>query len=248
MYEEKTHSTQTPCLPASMNPVPQLRAVRTWFGPERRASPRVAQHLLSSILDEVDYGLFLVDARHQVLYANRAALVQMQSMGALIVEQNELRAPSRLDANTFNAAIKDAVAKCLRRMVTLGSAADRVTVAVVPLPLASIQADARVLIVLSRHQICEALSAQGFARDHGLTGAEGQVLQALSEGLQPSAIANAHGVALSTVRTQISSIRLKTCTTSIGELIQRIAKLPPIASALRGHLRLGATVSVRTGL
>ncbi len=54
----------------------------------------------------------------------------------------------------------------------------------------------------------------------------------LCDGRQPIEIAEAQRVAIATVRTQIASIRIKTDTTTIGELIQRVARLPPIRSAL----------------
>lgn len=42
-----------------------------------------------------------------------------------------------------------------------------------------------------------------------------------------------HGVALSTVRTQVSSIRAKTGTENISSLVRMVAMLPPMVSALR---------------
>ena len=63
------------------------------------------------------------------------------------------------------------------------------------------------------------------------------MLLQLSQGSKPKDIAAAHGVALSTVRSQISSIRAKTHTTSIRDLSSRVAALPPFASALRSTLR-----------
>jgi DNA-binding CsgD family transcriptional regulator len=92
--------------------------------------------------------------------------------------------------------------------------------------------------MLSRREICEALSVHGFARDHGLSGAERRVLDALCQGLQANEIAAVQGVAISTVRTQISSIRAKTDSASIGEVVQRLARLPPIRSSLLAEARL----------
>ena len=72
-----------------------------------------------------------------------------------------------------------------------------------------------------------------FAREHQLTAAEQQVLQSLCAGLQPQEIAQRHGVAISTVRTQIASVRAKTATESIRDLVAMVAQLPPMQGVLR---------------
>jgi len=92
-------------------------------------------------------------------------------------------------------------------------------------------------VMLPRRRLCQPLSTYGFARYHGLSSAESQVLHLLCDGLQPTEIAELHGVAITTVRTQIASIRIKTDAPTVGELIQRIARLPPICSALQADAR-----------
>jgi DNA-binding CsgD family transcriptional regulator len=208
-------------------------AHNTWRGPERRADTQQSPSWFSLILDELDYGMILLDCRLKVQFANRAALAQLSTLRLLVVEQGELTAIEPRDMIVLGAAIRSASTQRLRRMVMLGTETDRIAVAVVPVPQNADALDTRVLVLLSRPQICEALSVYGFARDHGLSSAESQVLKALCEGLQPSEIASQQGVAISTVRTQISNIRLKTDASSIRELVQRVARLPPIRSALR---------------
>jgi DNA-binding CsgD family transcriptional regulator len=72
-----------------------------------------------------------------------------------------------------------------------------------------------------------------FARSRGLTPAESEVLKLLCLGHEPAAIAARQQVAISTIRTQIGSIRAKTGVASIRELVQRVAVLPPVLGALR---------------
>ena len=67
----------------------------------------------------------------------------------------------------------------------------------------------------------------------GLTPAESTVLELLSDGLQPSDIARANAVGMTTVRTQIKGIRDKTCTASIRGLLHQVALLPPMVCSLR---------------
>ena len=64
------------------------------------------------------------------------------------------------------------------------------------------------------------------------------MLAALCAGQRPSEIAAALCVALSTVRTQIGSIRAKTGAESIRALVRQVAVLPPLVSALRGTTAL----------
>ncbi len=89
------------------------------------------------------------------------------------------------------------------------------------------------LQVLGRRQPCSALGLETLAGSYGLTLAERRVLGALVREATPRDIARQHAVALSTVRTQISSIRAKFGTRSIEGLLLRAAEVPPVASALR---------------
>jgi DNA-binding NarL/FixJ family response regulator len=82
--------------------------------------------------------------------------------------------------------------------------------------------------MLARQRGTQNLAVTFFARSHGLTPAEESVLRALCEGQQVDDIAAAHGVCVSTVRTQIRSLREKTGAASIRVLVQRLASLPPV--------------------
>jgi DNA-binding CsgD family transcriptional regulator len=89
--------------------------------------------------------------------------------------------------------------------------------------------------VLAKRAVSESLSIHGFARSYGLTGAETRVLVALCGGLPPMEVAHQTGVAISTVRSQIISIRQKTGATSIRALVRQVAVLPPVKSTLRSQ-------------
>ena len=68
---------------------------------------------------------------------------------------------------------------------------------------------------------------------YGLTLAERRVLGGLVREASAREIAAEHAVALSTVRTQIASIRAKFGARSIDGLLLRVSELPPVAGALR---------------
>jgi DNA-binding NarL/FixJ family response regulator len=108
--------------------------------------------------------------------------------------------------------------------------------AVLPLRPNAVCADAPALVVFGPRAHCKRLAIQFYAQAHRLSQAETAVLHALGEGLSPKEIADRNDVALSTVRTQVSSIRVKTGARSITELVLTLGHLPPIMPAVLSAL------------
>lgn len=182
--------------------------------------------LLVAMLDEIDYGMVLVGAGLHVLHANHAARAELDGPDhPLRISGRELAPRGPRDAEALAEALA-AARRGLRRMVTLGPEGARASVAVVPVEGAA-------LLVLAKRQMCEKLSVHWFATAHHLTQAEVRVLEGLCAGQRPRAIAEAGGVGLATVRTQVGSIRAKTGAESIRALVGMVAKLPPLVSTLR---------------
>ncbi len=194
---------------------------------------------LTRMLDEIDYGMLLVGPEAQVLYGNHAARQELDGEHPLQTDGRALHALRSADAAPLRDAL-EAAQRGLRRLLTLGTGDQRMSVSVVPLP--STQADRAgglgplTLLVLGKRQVCERLSVHGFARSLNLTPAETRVLELLCAGVRPTVIAQRQNVAVSTVRTQIGSIRAKTGAGSISELVRQVAVLPPLVGALRGTL------------
>ncbi len=186
---------------------------------------------LAGVLDEIDYGLVLLDAHAPVVPLNQAALVELDRDHPLQRHGREIRTRCSLDQAALADAL-DAAQRGLRRMLALGDAEHRASVAVVPVA-GPRGVGAATLLMLGKREVCETLSVQGFARCHRLTGAETRVLVELCRGAPPGEIASELGVAVSTVRTQIGNVRLKTGATSIRALVRQVAVLPPLVSALR---------------
>jgi DNA-binding CsgD family transcriptional regulator len=186
--------------------------------------------LLAHALDELDYGIVIVDRHGRVVKANHLARCQCAaSDSACLLKGERLGARHLADSSALQHAIQLATAQAKRSLLTLGGERRHETVAVVPLGDAG---ESAVMLVFGKRQVCETLSVDHYARVHGLTHAESMVLAALCEGDKPLEIARRFGVAVSTVRTQISSVRQKTRTASIRDLVREIAVLPPIISAL----------------
>ncbi len=228
--------------PHAADPAPRPLPTDPWSrgpayrGPERRRGHAPAAGLLAQVLDEVDYGLLLLDAGRRVLHVNHAARGELGRTHPLQLLGGELRARLGRDVAPLHEAVAGAAQRGLRRLLLLGDAQDRVEVSVVPLGTPGAPGAATdlggALLVLGRREVCSTLSVQGFARAHGLSPGEELVLRGLCEGLRPVAVAERHGVKIATVRTQIAHLRAKTGAPSINALVQQVATLPPLVSAL----------------
>ena len=206
---------------------------RRGFSP---ASDMVARpELLIRLLDELDYGLMLVSDDACVRVANRQARHECAMLTTFNLRDGRVQPCLERDRPAFQQAL--AAARAGRRtMLSVGPDLERRSVAVVPVrdpPEGWSAGDGGVtLLVFAKRQVCAPLSVEFFAREQRLTRAEHSVLRRLCDGQSPSDIAKHSGVALSTVRTQIASLRMKTGSGTIGELVRRVTMLPPIVPIL----------------
>jgi DNA-binding CsgD family transcriptional regulator len=210
-----------------------LDLLRTGHLPERRSDAADLTSWLRCMLDEIDYGMLLVSSDAQVLYINHAAQAELDARHPLQLSAHQLHALKAQDTAPLFDALAGAQ-RGRRKLLLLGDSSNRVSLSVVPL------AGGGTLLVLGKRQVCELLSVQGFARSVGLTAAETRVLEGLCNGVRPRDIAERQGVAVSTVRTQIGSIRSKTGVASIRELVRQVAVLPPLVGALKSSAACAA--------
>jgi len=189
---------------------------------------------LAGALDELDYGIVVLFEGASIVHINDAAQVELDELHPLQRVGNELRARLARDVAPLHEAITAAASRGMRRLLTVGEETHRTSVSVVPLESAE-DGPRAVLLVLGKREMCESLSVQGFARIHRLTGAEVRVLKELCNGVPPAQIAALLGVAISTVRSQIGSMRAKTGAESIRALVRQVAVLPPVKGVLRRH-------------
>ncbi len=212
----------------------------------RRASDRRAVHrpphadacasalppgVLMRVLDEIGWGVLVLDGGHQLRYANpvaRSALGQTIALvsGRIVACHGDDREPLRRALARAGSG--------LRTMLSLAHGETATMVAIVPLRHAdAVDEDDEILVLLSRPATADPLAIQLFAGNHALTDSESRVLALLCNGSCPNDIASELGVAITTIRTQLGAIRSKTRTANLRDLVQRIATLPPMTSLPR---------------
>lgn len=215
-----------------MNPFSEFRAVPA--GPDRNplaSAFAAASQLPLALFDELECGLIVCDDQGAIHFANQAARHELASQRLLLQTGDGLRrAPGT--GGDLDGALRQAAQRGRRSLVRLTRRDDHLMVSVLPLQVRDAAAP-QALLVLGRRQPCSELGLEMLAGSYGLTLAERRVLAALVREATPREIARQHAVALSTVRTQISSIRAKFGTRSIEGLLLRAAQVPPVASALR---------------
>lgn len=175
---------------------------------------------LAAALDAVDYGVIVVDTDLNIRHMNRVARHRLRRSPGLCVAGHQLRAEWAPLGERLHAAVAAAALRSVRSTLTVDA---QLRMAVVPCHDAQ-----SAVLVLSRAQVCGRLALEALAREHRLTSAETSVLVALCEGEAPEQIAQRHGVALCTVRTQVLQTRSKLGARSTREMLAMLAHLPPL--------------------
>jgi DNA-binding CsgD family transcriptional regulator len=183
------------------------------------------------VLDEIDHGLLLVDLTGRILHANHPARRELATACALRDDDGMLRSNDK-GQYLINQALRDAARDC-RSIVELEHASDLLALAFIPIAALHGATVDTVLVMCSKRQTCATLTMQMFARAKRLTGAEQDVLKQLCAGHRAEEIAGLQGICVSTVRTHIKSVREKTGSGSIGEIVHRMSRMPQVVSALR---------------
>jgi DNA-binding CsgD family transcriptional regulator len=220
-----------------MDPTPTPSGAETWElvvsnAAFHSSAVPSSSTLLARLLDEIDYGMLLVTLDGKLRYANRLALNELQGGAPLGLVQGKLCAGDAGDEAVLQSALDDA-RRTRRRLIVLGRNGNAVSLAVLPLKGVGDDRQTLALLTFGKRRACESLTIALFAQALNVTGAEAKVLQALCAGAKPKAVAAELGIAVSTVRTHISSLRTKTQTANIRELVARVAALPPVTSAMR---------------
>lgn len=186
---------------------------------------------LSLVMDELAYGVVLASAKGQMLHANQAARHELAQRNVLSVHDGHLQAPDAAQAKLLMQALAKAETG-RRSLITLRSPTRRrLSVAVVPLRIDRPHGGPCVALVFSRASVVDAVMLCFFARTHGLTPSEEQVLAILCQGYSAPQIALQLNVAVSTIRSHVRSLCAKTHSNGVRALVGQVAVLPPIGAA-----------------
>ncbi|GCL62123.1 helix-turn-helix transcriptional regulator [Pseudaquabacterium pictum] len=184
--------------------------------------------VLMHVLDQIDYGIALGGAGLG-WQCNRTARLQLAEPDApLGLRANEIVAQDAAQTSILRSAVHVAQTQRHRRLLTFANGARRVSVAVVPVGQDGEAGNPSVMLLLGRRAVCARLTTQQFCTLHGLTPAESDVLAAVLAGRAPREIAVAHGVSVTTVRSQVSAIKAKTGAKRLQEVLLQVALLPPL--------------------
>lgn len=208
-----------------------LDSTNSFFSQHRTDGAPLAPNWPLALLEEIECGLILCDGNGRLRFANQAAQRELATQRLLLLQGSTLHRASGVTGD-LDTALRQAATRDKRTLVRLITSEHRLLVSVQPLPEAA-GCEPMVLLMLGRRQPCSELGLEMLATSFGLTLAERRVLAALMREASPRQIAIEHSVSLTTVRTQIASIRAKMDTRTIDGLLLRTAEVPPVSGALR---------------
>lgn len=184
------------------------------------------------VIDEIDYGILVINAQGEILQANHLARNALHT-GHLLSSVNNFLTGRSPELCAQIAHGLEHACRGQRKLVFLDSSQGDMPVVFIPL-FHPLETDLpTVLVLLARQSACDNLAVRMYARAQRLSPSEESVMIGLCRGLEVSDIAKENGVAQSTVRSQVKSLREKTGCPSIRRLIQRIHSLPPVVPTLR---------------
>ena len=166
--------------PESALPLPAVNLISDSFD--------AGADLLGLLVDELAYGVMIVNTQGWILHANRAALGALQRGVGLATSHGGLKLKSVADQNRLTLALAKA-ASGKRSLIRLEDAGGSTNLAVVPLSRQTAGPCDRIALLFSREDACEPSLFASFAHSHRLTRTEEQVLQLLCRCLSAPEIA-----------------------------------------------------------
>ena len=203
----------------------------------RSGHPMALQLCLMRMLDEIDYGLILLNQQLKVWHANHLARVELARRQLLHVQDDCLstRVVGRLVP--LQAAMHRAAQgiRCLLDLRPQDASQAGISIALVPMghPAECFPDPLPVMAITCRPQLCARISLHFFAQSYGLTRTEEAVLEALVQGHEVEDIVRERGLAMSTVRSHVKQLRQKTQSNSMRELLNKVSVLPPVVSSVK---------------
>jgi DNA-binding CsgD family transcriptional regulator len=193
--------------------------------PVDNLSPSLGDCLLHA-LEGLSQGMALFTIHSRLLYANSAADLILNE--AYWRRENGVVGSSNLiEREAWFRALRLAVKNKNISLLEMSRKEGSVFVATMP-----IQANGEILVLANFGplDLSPTAALQLFAKHHRLTGAEIGVLEKLAKGVKPAQIAALHRVKLSTINSQLATLRAKTGCASSNELLVKLSRLPALRS------------------
>ena len=184
---------------------------------------------LHLLFDEISHGVVVTSPQGRVLQSNRAARDEMTQHGVLYVRHDVLQTLSPMDGKLLHAALGKASGG-IRSLVSLSGSGITLMLSAIPLEHQPGIGCKQIALFFERRAICDSGMFVFFARSHRLTRTEEQVLNLLCRSMSTPDIALSLDVAVSTVRSHVRSLCIKTSAKGARELVNRIATLPPVGA------------------
>ena len=185
--------------------------------------------LLSKLVDELAHGVVVVNPECWILHVNLAAQRELYSRSVLSSQFGRVRANLAGNQAALELSVKEA-ARGQRGLIDLKIDSGIYSVAVIPLNQDGADTCESVALFFPRSAVNDCGVFAAFARSQKLTRTEQQVLKHLCQCLSTPEIAIEMGIAVSTVRSHVRSLCVKTRASGARELVSRVAVLAPIAA------------------
>jgi DNA-binding CsgD family transcriptional regulator/PAS domain-containing protein len=225
----------------------EVAVLRTLFPHVRRAL-QLHRHivdlkLLSDsyawVLDQVPYGIVLLDSGQHVLLVNKTARQLAAARDGLIIKSHGLEAGISSENRILQSLLRSAGRADAREAAggnVLISRRDSTSLVLSVYPVREcgvFPVSPKIAVFITDPSERCRLSAEATLSLFGLTPAEVRLALLLSEGKSLKDAADWLGVATSTVRTQLKSIFRKTNTSRQSELTKFLCSLPPVVDVKR---------------
>lgn len=205
---------------------------------------------LESMFDEIDYGLAVLGCDASIVLMNQLARDELEREKWVRQSGQRLTGCDAVSASRIDQALR-AVQRDRRSLISLEAQDGCLALSFVPLPAVSHPAVLRLkgpaaLVTFGKRSASNPLTLRMFGESCGLSGAEHELLPFVSRGMSAEAMAEQQHVAVSTVRSQLVSIRAKTGAASVCELMARLTTLPPARPASKpgaSSVRPGAALA-----
>jgi DNA-binding CsgD family transcriptional regulator/PAS domain-containing protein len=199
----------------------------------QRRDPATTMH--ADALDALAFGVVVCAADGRIVLANKAA-DGLARTGAIVLGKHGsgLRAVLAAEAHALAALVNDAASGGpggVLRLSGPGGCIELVAL-VTPLPrtfgLDRGAPSAYALVALRSPRDSPSFSADLLVALFGLSPTQAEIALGLHDGKTPEQIASERGVAISTLRTHLAEIFLRTATESQRDLVRLLGTLPPV--------------------